>query len=102
MALSKRFLKSRPSCKVTFELAPEAARDARRVCLVGDFNDWKVGDTPLSRRKNGTFAATVELPTGRDYQYRYVLDEEVWINDPAADRYVATPYGDGDNCVVSV
>jgi 1,4-alpha-glucan branching enzyme len=102
MAINKRFLKSRPTCKVTFELAPEAAGDARCICLVGDFNDWKLGDTRLSRRKNGTYAAIVELPTGREYQYRYVLDDGTWLNDPAADRYVATPYGDSENCIVSV
>jgi 1,4-alpha-glucan branching enzyme len=102
MATKKQFLKSRPTCKVTFALPKEASREARNVHVVGDFNGWKLGATPLRRRKDGTFACTVELETGRDYQYRYVLDDGIWVNDPAADGYVPTPYGDVENCVVSV
>ena len=102
MATKKQFLKSRPTCKVTFALPKEASAEARNVHLVGDFNGWNLGATPLKRRKDGTFATVVELQTGRDYQYRYVLDECTWVNDPSAERYLPTPFGDAENCVVSV
>ena len=36
----KQYLKTRPVCKVTFSLAKEAALQAERVCVVGEFNDW--------------------------------------------------------------
>jgi 1,4-alpha-glucan branching enzyme len=102
MAMKKQFLKSRPVCKVTFAMPKQASVGSQRAHLVGDFNEWQIGATPLKRRKDGTYAATVELRTGQEYQYRFVLDDDNWVNDPSADGYVPTPYGNDQNCVVSV
>ena len=37
MAITKKFLKSKPVCKVTFALTETEANSAE---VVGDFNDW--------------------------------------------------------------
>ena len=37
MAITKKFLKSKPVCKVTFALSETEAKTAE---VVGDFNDW--------------------------------------------------------------
>ncbi len=102
MSLKKQFLKSRPTCKVTFRLDKETANDAQNIYLVGDFNGWDTSATPMSVLKNGDFTATVELDTEQpEYQFRYLCDDRSWLNDMQADSYIANGI-DGDNCVVSV
>ncbi len=102
MSVSKRFLKSKPVCKVTFKLPGERIGKARRVHLVGEFNGWDPRATPMRKLKDGTFSATLDLEAGGSYQFRYLVDQQRWENDDAADRYAPTPYGDGDNCVVDL
>ena len=49
MALTKKFLKSKPVCKVGFRLPADAANGVSKVHLVGEFNDWKIGATPIAQ-----------------------------------------------------
>ena len=102
MSLKKQFFKSDPMCKVTFRVPPEAAPNAKSVHLVGDFNGWVETAEPMRRLKDGGFTATLKLETGRDYQFRYLVNGEEWINDWEADRYVYNEYANGENSVVSV
>jgi 1,4-alpha-glucan branching enzyme len=99
--MEKHYLKTRPVCKVTFTLPGEAAPNAKTVCVMGEFNNWSRDAAPLTRRKNGTFAIALDLPTGRAYRFRYLIDGWKFENDWAADRYVSNPYG-GEDSVVEV
>jgi len=101
MALKKRQLKSKPCCKVTFTISKEQVRDASKVFLVGEFNEWKPGATPLRRQKDGSFTRTLDLESGHEYQFRYLIDGEIWISDPEADRFAFSPFGDCENSVVT-
>jgi 1,4-alpha-glucan branching enzyme len=102
MSLKKKPLKSKPVCKVTFTLAKEQAKGAANVHLVGEFNGWEIGNTAMRKQKDGSFTTTVDLPTGREYQFRYLIDGDVWISDPEADKYAFSPFGDCENSVVTV
>ena len=102
MSLKKQYLKTKPVCKVTFTLPSDMARSASRVSLVGEFNDWNHLSTPMKAQKDGSFSVTVNLPRGREYQFRYLLDGELWENDDCADQYVRTEFGDCDNSIVRV
>ncbi len=82
--------------RVTFVLQAQANAD--HVHVAGDFNGWQA-TTPMKRQKDGSWRATVELEPGREYQFRYLVDGNVWVNDEAADAYVPNPFG-ADNCVV--
>ena len=95
MLRKKRFSKDNV-VKVTFALPSEAASDSVR--LVGEFNGWE--GTPLERQKDGTWKTTVALEPGREYEFRYLADEQKWLNEPAADRQVSNPFGE-DNSVVA-
>lgn len=100
MSLKKQFLKSRPTCKVTFRLPKEVAGNATEVRLLGDFNNWDQSRAiTMKMNKNGC-DTTVELPIGNEFQFKYLLDGNIWENDWQADKYVATPFG-VDNSVVS-
>lgn len=101
MSLTKKFLKSKPVCKVTFKVPKEMAPSAKEVYVVGDFNGWDQKAEPMKALKNGTFSATIDLEQGKEYQFRYLIDGEKWENDDAADKYLPGAYG-GENSVVSL
>ncbi|MDX1565887.1 MAG: AAA family ATPase, partial [Phycisphaeraceae bacterium] len=53
----------------------------RRVCVVGDFNDWTPDAHPLQLSKRlGVWQACLDLPPGR-YRYRLLVDDEP-VADP--------------------
>ncbi|MFV0541053.1 MAG: isoamylase early set domain-containing protein [Aestuariibaculum sp.] len=99
MAITKKYLKSKPICKVTFSILAE---DAKKVSLVGDFNKWSAKAHPLKKLKNGTFKGTLDLDNDKSYEFKYLIDETVYANDDAADGYVWNEFASADNSVVKV
>jgi hypothetical protein len=87
------------NCKVTFRLPKEAAPDAREIAIVGDFNEWDQRQVFMTQMKNGDFKATLEIPAGREYRFRYFIDGTRWENDWQADKYLPNDYG-GDDSVL--
>ena len=99
--LVKKYSKTKPTCKVTFTLAREAVKGAEKVNILGEFNNWNpILGVPMKLADN-EFKAVVELPIGKDYQFRYKADNGIWANDWAADNYVEAPF-DVYNSVVSL
>jgi len=94
--LKKKFLKTKPTCEVTFQLPKDI--EAKRVSVVGDFNDWDPEANPL-RKVKGTWKTTLKLDKDNEYQYRYFVNGTEWHNDHNADKYVPNNI-DGDNSVV--
>lgn len=75
------------------------APDARAVSLVGDFNDWEPGATPLRRSgPNGVWTAVVTLAPGR-HAYAFLVDD-VWMADPIAPRAPDDGFGTPSSVVV--
>jgi 1,4-alpha-glucan branching enzyme len=100
--IKKQFLKSKPVCKATFNLPKEAAPEADKVVLVGDFNEWNAQEgIEMKKMKNGNFKTTIDLESGKEYQFRYLIDGQVWENDWEADKYVSTPYGVDNSVIVT-
>lgn len=89
--------------KVTFVLPAEIVADASQGLLLGEFNNWdKDNGFSLKKSKDGSMKATVELETGKSYEYRYLLDGGRWVNDETASQYTVV-FGFGVlNCVVDV
>ena len=102
MSIRKQFLKSKPVCKVTFKIPATIGDSAGNAHVVGEFNDWSTSATPMKRLKNGAFTATVDLAPNRSYQFRYLLGQSRWENDPEADGYLPTPFGDSQNSVITI
>ncbi len=83
-----------------FELqAPHASH----VALVGDFNDWSLAATPMTRSADGTaWTVTVKLPAGR-HVYAFVVDGakgSKWVPDPAALRAPGDGFGTPNSVVL--
>jgi len=96
--LTKTPAKKGGTTKVTFELPAEYAGE--QVCLCGEFNAWSDDATPMTKRKDGRFSTTITLPQGQAYRYRYLVDGDRWVDDPAADEYVDNGFGTKDSVVV--
>jgi len=97
--ITKRLSKDPEKVFVRFELPPAIWAD--HVYLVGDFNDWDEDSLPMTPdRGDGTWHITLELQTGKTYQFRYLVNGSEWHNDWKADDYVPNPFG-GTNSVVS-
>lgn len=96
--LKKRRFKKENVVKVTFVLPPEVRGDT--VHLAGEFNDWQTSHA-MRRQKDDSWRITVDLEPGREYQFRYLVDGQRWLNDPQADKYVPNPYGDQNSVVVT-
>lgn len=95
--LKKTPMASGKKVKVTFELP---ANGATTATVVGDFNGWDKEAAPMKqRKKDGVFAASLNLPVGQSYQFRYWVDGQRWENDWAADDYVPNGFGE-DNSVL--
>jgi len=89
--IHKTFLESENGliARVTFTL-PESLW-ADKVYLVGDFNDWNRVSHPFSRDREGNWTITVDLEVGRAYQFRYLLDNQQWMNDNQLMPMCTTP-----------
>lgn len=101
MSIEKKFLKVKPVCKVKFYLSGERYKDASSILLVGSFNDWHIGETPFKKAKNGTWSVTVDLESGKSHQFRYLIDGNIWENDPEADQFLPSGLG-SENSVVNL
>jgi 1,4-alpha-glucan branching enzyme len=99
--IKKEYFKTKDVCKVTFKLPKIAATGAKNVSIVGDFNTWNIYANPMKKLKSGDFTITLELEPGREYQFRYLIDDTRWENDWNADKYVKGPFG-SDNSVIYV
>ncbi|MGO9246113.1 MAG: protein kinase domain-containing protein [Verrucomicrobiia bacterium] len=73
------------------------APDAHIVRLAGEFNNWSPTATPMRKRPNGTWAATMQLAAGH-YQYKFIVDGK-WITDPENPTQVPDPYGNYNSVV---
>ena len=102
MSIKKQYLKSKEICKVTFTVSQSENKEARKVHVVGDFNEWSTSATPMKRSRKGVFTTSVNLKKGQEYQFRYLIDDQRWDNDTQADKSADTPYGDARNSVIVV
>lgn len=100
--IEKKYLKSKPVCKVKFALSKEQVANAKSIALVGEFNNWDSAATPMRKQKSGVYASTLNLAIDQTYQFRYLLDGNIWLNDENADDYVISQVSHESNCVIKI
>jgi hypothetical protein len=74
------------------------APQARRVAVVGDFNDWDVAAAPL-KSAGGVWSGQLDVPFGR-HDYAFVVDGERWVRDPNAPQAPPDEFGGGYSVLV--
>lgn len=95
--VQKTYFKTKDYCKVKFSFKVE---NAETVEILGLNNDWK-NAVIMSRKKDGTFSADVNLPKDSKHQFKYLVNETIWLNEPEADSLQPNEFG-GTNSVISL
>ena len=95
--LQKTYFKTKDYCKVKFSFRPELAET---VEILGLNSDWQ-NAIIMSKKKDGSFNAEVNLPKGSTHEFKYLVDNALWFNEPEADAEVPNAFG-GSNSMVSI
>ena len=72
---------------------------ARGVSLAGDFNGWN--KTSLTRDGSGLWVTEIDAPKAGRYGYKFIIDEQRWLEDPSNGMKVPDNYG-GLNSVIVI
>jgi hypothetical protein len=90
----KKFNSPVPSLKGNITFKINGFPEAKQVSVVGDFNNWNMFGTPLSKTQNG-WLCKIDLPKGR-YVYKFIIDGH-WTEDPSTspDKLVKDGKGHG-------
>ena len=80
--------------KITFSLE---AVDAKKVNLVGEFNDWNSASHTMKNDGNGIWVKQLQLSEGM-YEYKFLVDNQ-WVADPQNDRACPNCFGTLNNIV---
>ena len=102
MAIKKEYSKDKTICKVTFTLPKDFAQQFDTIAVVGDFNNWDPKANQFVVTANGDHAVSIDLEGNREYQFRYLGNGEVWLNETEAEKTVSSPYGESKNSVIIV
>jgi chromosome partitioning protein len=71
--------------------------DVKEVCLVGDFNAWKIDESSRMEMVNGSWSKKLSLKNGH-YRYRFVADGR-WMDDPQNPLKEMNPFGEMNSLI---
>ncbi len=95
--VSKTYYKTKDYCKVKFSFNTENA-DSIEVRGLND--DWESA-LIMKKKKDGEFVADINLPKNSTHQFKYLVNNTRWLNDPDTDELVPNEFG-GSNCLISL
>ena len=76
------------------------APEARSVAVVGDFNNWGLGDTALvAVNHNGVWSVSASVRTGV-HRYAFLVNGKEWVADPTAPRAADDDFGQPSSALV--
>ena len=77
------------------------APDAKKVAVVGDFNGWdsRHAQYQAQHRGGGVWSVTAAVPVGH-HRYSFVVDDSVWVADPAAPQVIDPDFGQPASAIV--
>jgi hypothetical protein len=76
------------------------APEARSVAVVGDFNNWGLGDTALvAVNHNGVWSVSASVRTGV-HRYAFLVNGKQWVADPTAPRASGDDFGQPSSALV--
>ncbi|MGL4631271.1 MAG: isoamylase early set domain-containing protein [Leadbetterella sp.] len=101
MAIKKQYSKTKSVVKVSFEVE-SSSFSGNKLSLAGNFNNWDVESTILKKQKSGIYKITLEFEPGSELEFKYVVDNTMWINEENADKYVSTGVCEGSNSVIVI
>lgn len=94
--IQKTYFKTKDYCKVKFVLAPE---NAETVAIAGLNNDWQ-NLIAMKPKKDGSFACEVSLRKGSEHEFKYLVNETLWLTEPDADEEKKNTFGTTNSVLV--
>ncbi len=95
--VQKVYLKKKDYCKVKFTFN---FKNAETVEILGLNSDWG-NSIVMSKKKDGSFTCDVSLPKNTQHEFKYLVNETLWVNEPEADSENPNVFG-GSNSVVYI
>jgi len=96
--MKKTFPKASAVCKVTFTISADLLAGAKKAAVVGEFNDWDAEKHPFKITK-GVGSVSMELPLGKEFQYKFVIDGTRWELDPESEGFASNGMGEYNSVV---
>ena len=93
--VQKTYFKTKDYCKVKFSFKVE---NAETIEILGLNSDWQ-NAVIMSKKKDGTFSAEVNLPKETKHEFKYLVNAIEWVNEPEADEQQPNDFG-GSNSVI--
>jgi hypothetical protein len=94
--ISKTYFKTKDYCKVKFTLKPESAET---VAIAGLNGNWETLIS-MSKKKDGSFTAEISLPKESQHEFKYLINETEWVNEPDADSEQPNGFGSSNSVIV--
>ena len=95
--VQKTYFKTKDYCKVKFSFTAE---NAEVIEILGLNSDWKKS-VIMSKKKDGSFSADVNLPKDTKHEFKYLINQSEWLNEPEADKHQVNEFG-GTNSVIII
>lgn len=93
--VQKTFYKTKDYCKVKFSFTPE---NAETVEILGLNSDWE-NAIIMSKKKDGSFAAEVNLPKDTQHEFKYRINASEWAIDTEADSIISNAFGSSNSVI---
>ncbi|MGQ0740384.1 MAG: isoamylase early set domain-containing protein [Bacteroidota bacterium] len=103
--VQKTYYKTKNYCKVKFSFKVEntdtsTLRQAlSSVEILGLNSNWQ-NSIIMSKKKDGSFSADVNLPKESRHEFKYLVNETLWLNEPEADAEQPNEYGSSNSVIV--
>jgi len=94
--VQKTYYKTKDYCKVKFSFKPD---EAETVAILGLNSDWN-NSVIMSRKKDGSFSTEVNLPKDSTHEFKYLVNETLWLNEPELEA-VPNEFG-GSNSLITL
>ena len=93
--IQKTYFKTKDYCKVKFSIENETAET---IAVIGLNNNWETAIS-MSKKKDGSFVAEVNLPKDSVHEFKYFINDTAWMNDSTADRFSPNVYGETNSVI---
>jgi Glycogen recognition site of AMP-activated protein kinase len=95
--VQKTYYKTKDYCKVKFVTNFD---NAETIEILGLNSDWN-SSVSMSKKKDGSFTCDINLPKDSRHEFKYLVNDNIWLNEAEADGENANIFG-GNNSVLHV
>ncbi len=95
--VQKTYYKTKDYCKVKFSFKTDGANSVK---ILGLNSNW-LQPVDMKKKKDGSFSADITLPKESRHEFKYLVNETLWMNDPEADGEVPNNFG-GTNSLIQL